>query len=123
MTVQQHWDDSIPGVAHSGRPWERPFLRGKISVKVRGITFYPRRIGSDGEVFRLAVTTRDGRSLKIIVPPDFPCVCLPAGAGRPLPPHWSAEALGFGPRDTSRPVTDADDLVLDLSGKYNHTGP
>jgi hypothetical protein len=115
MTIKQHWDDCIPGNPDSGRPWERPFLKGRITVEVKGMTFCPFRIATDGNVFRLDAQLRDGRTLRLLLPPTYPCERLPHTHETPLPADNTAESLGFEKRNYHRAVTDADRLTLDLT--------
>ena len=118
MTILEHWNDCIPGNRDSDRPWERPCLKGPISITVKGHTFYPHRTGFDGQVFRLDVQLACGRTLRLMLPPPYPCRRLRTAENRPLPDHRVAEMLGFSPRNYSRAVTDADRLVLDLSAGH-----
>ncbi len=115
MTLQQHWDDCIGGDASSPHRWMRPVLKSRITVAVHGFTFCPHRIRTDGQVFHLDSYLRDGRTLRLILPPDFTCERLPYTSEAPLPSYEAAERLGFCARDPYRAVTDIDRLVLDLT--------
>ena len=121
MTIQEHWDDHIPGIPNSDRPWERPYLKAKITVEVKGVALCPHRIATDGTVFRLDVGLRDGRTLRLLLPPCYPCERLNVSARTPLPAYDVAEALGFQKRNPNRPVTEADRLMLDLSASTGST--
>lgn len=112
-TLQQHWDSATPGDSASPHRWQHPFLGSKIAVLVRGISLCPHRIATDGKVFRLDSYLRDGRPLRLIVAPDYPC--QPVNGVIPLPPDGTAERLGFAPRNRDRAVTDVDRLTLDLT--------
>jgi len=113
MTLLDAWNDSIPGCPGTNQPWGRPCQRGILVVEVGGFRLAPHRFAYDGKTFRLDTFLLDGRTLRLFLPPGFPCerVRDPIGA----PPYRVAEALGFPPRDHSKCVTDADRLVLDLT--------
>lgn len=113
ITLQQHWDDCIAGNPHSPLRWERPFLKGSVRVTVRGYSFESNRLRTDGNVFHLDVQLRDGRTLRMVLPPSYPCDRITFSTG---PSDYNiAVALGFPKRDHDRPVTDADRLVIDLT--------
>lgn len=73
MTLQEYWDDSHPGDPYSPYPWAKPVLRGHVLVAVKGATLCPHRVATDGHVFRLDVTLSCGRTLRLLLPNDYPC--------------------------------------------------
>jgi hypothetical protein len=115
LTLQQVWDGCYPGDQESPRAWERPVILARVVVSINSWRMHPHRIGTDGQVLRLDVSLADGRTLRLLLPPDFPCEDLPCSEKYPPPPDGLAAALGFAPRDQACPVTDADRLVLDLA--------
>lgn len=116
LTLQQVWDDCNAGFFALGHPFDRPILKARVVLTVKGHRLSPHRLTLVGEVFRADVFLQDGRTLRLLLPPDFPCEDLRTKK-TPFPSYKVAGDLGFGPRDPSRPVRDSDGLILDLSAQ------
>jgi hypothetical protein len=115
MTLQEFWDSSIPCSAPTRYPWAKPILPGYALVEVKGAVLCPRRVATDGHIFRLDVALLCGRTLCLLLPRDYPCELISSAQRRPYPKGYSDERFGFPPRPRDRPVTDADNLLLDLT--------
>ena len=78
LTLQQVWDNSRPGCVALGYPFDRPVMMARVVVTIKGHRLSPHRLASDGKVFRADVFLKDGRTLRLLLPTDFPCEDLHA---------------------------------------------